>query len=257
MNNLPIAAEHIILKFLINPSLQNASFLSPPSSLLLPPKHFCNLGVIIRLQYEYTPKYNPTLGILPNALTTNPEYKFNIPPGLEVIIFVAWYNDIDDSVWTCCWTVFIVSNGASIVLEHAAARPDASVFFRPCFSAVDDHELVLEDDHNFPVVVDDDFVVWPPARGRFSVFAFDGWWMCTSLVNNFADEVCERRHSDASIKIWITLILDDVRVASCNEVALERARELISVALLMQTEYANSLKEDVRSDDGQVTYLSH
>ena len=49
-----------------------------------------------------------------------------------------------------------------------------------------------------------------------------------------------------------------MRVASCNEVALERARELISVALLMQTEYANSLKEDVRSDDGQVVaYLSH
>ena len=146
---------------MINPSLQIASFPSPPSSLLLPPKHCCIRGVIIRLQYEYTPKYNPTLGILPNALTTNPEYKFNIPPGLEVIIFVAWYNDIDDSVWTCCWTVFIVSKGASKVLEHAAARPDASVFFKPCVTALEDDDFVLEDEDNVAVVVDDDddFVV--------------------------------------------------------------------------------------------------
>jgi hypothetical protein len=45
-----------------------------------------------------------------------------------------------------CWTVFIVSNGASIVLEHAAARPDARVLLSPSTIAEDDAEDDDDDD---------------------------------------------------------------------------------------------------------------
>ena len=52
---------------------------------------------------------------------------------------------------TSCCTVFIVSNGANIVFEHAAANPEASVFLSPSARADD-----------FVVVVV--AVCWPPPR---------------------------------------------------------------------------------------------
>jgi len=167
----------MIEKFLITPSEHNGSF---PSTRSLP-KHFSIIGVIIRLQYEYTPKYNPTEGIDPNAATPNPEYKFSIPPGLLVIILLASNIEIDESDWTCCCTVFNVSNGASIVLEHAAANPDASVFLRPCVIAVDDFDVC------FDVVVAVDVAALPP-RG---IARTDDLCGCTDtsflFINNFAD----------------------------------------------------------------------
>ena len=66
---------------------------------------------------------------------------------------------------TFCWTVLIVSNGARIVLAHAAARPDANVLFNPSTSADDDDD---EDDGSadaLEIMDEFDFVVVPP-RGR-------------------------------------------------------------------------------------------
>lgn len=49
----------------------------------------------------------------------------------------------------------IVSKGANNVLEQAAARPEASVFFRPCVMA-DDFDNDFDEVDCTAVVVDDD-----------------------------------------------------------------------------------------------------
>jgi hypothetical protein len=56
---------------------------------------------------------------------------------------------------TFCWTVLIVSNGAKIVLAHAAARPDASVLFSPSTNADDDDgvEKIMDEFDAFVAVV--------------------------------------------------------------------------------------------------------
>jgi hypothetical protein len=69
---------------------------------------------------------------------------------------------------TFCWTVLIVSNGARIVLAHAAARPDANVLFNPSTNADDDDD---EDDGSadaLEIMDEFDFVaaVVVPPRGR-------------------------------------------------------------------------------------------
>jgi len=209
-NNLPIAAEHIIEIVFNAPSEQNASF---PSSLPLP-KQPCNLGPIIRLQYEYTPKYNPTLGMEPNADTPSPAYKLNIPPGRDVTCFPASSKPSDFSDVTCCWTVFIVSNGANIVLLHAAAKPEASVFFRPSVMAVD---FVVEAaaavdfaDDTVETEASDDFVL-PPPRGMLSTRVL-GWCMSLlfKLMNNLADvkDVCNDMSSSARRRAILPLFVN-------------------------------------------------
>ena len=156
----PMAAEHAMVKVCNVLSEHNAPSSRPLSN------NCCNLGRMTFLQYEYTPKYNPTLGMEPNALTPNPAYKFNTPPGRLVILRPASSRPRDLPPSTCCWTVFSVSNGASIVLEQAAARPDASVFFRPSVMADDDDFVVVDDD--FAVVEDEALLVLPPPRMRCS-----------------------------------------------------------------------------------------
>ena len=54
---------------------------------------------------------------------------------------------------TFCWTVLIVSNGARIVLAHAAARPDASVLFSPSTNADDDDDVEIMDEFDIFVAV--------------------------------------------------------------------------------------------------------
>eukprot|EP00984_Skeletonema_dohrnii_P021973 scaffold11092_cov66-Skeletonema_dohrnii-CCMP3373.AAC.1 len=98
----------------------------------------CNVSPIVFLQYEYTPKYKPTLGIDPKAATPSPAYRLSIPPGRLTTCRVASSNPRDLPPETCCCTVLSVSNGASIVLEQAAARPEASVFLRPSAMADED-----------------------------------------------------------------------------------------------------------------------
>ncbi|KAL7467275.1 hypothetical protein ACHAXS_007523 [Conticribra weissflogii] len=148
--DLPIAADNAIEKVYNPPSEQNPLF---PFSLS-DPKHFFNIGEIIFLQYEYTPKYNPTLGMDPKAETPNPAYKLSTPPGRLVTRRAASTSPRDVPPSTCCWTVLSVSKGAKIVLEQAAAIPDASVFLSPSIMAV------LDADSNSDFDVDeyeDDF----------------------------------------------------------------------------------------------------
>lgn len=68
-------------------------------------------------------------------------YKFPIPPSRPQIFLTACTSDNDIPPVTSCCTVFIVSNGANIVFEHAAANPEASVFLSPSARADD---LVVE-----------------------------------------------------------------------------------------------------------------
>jgi len=156
-----------MVKVLKTPSEQQASF---PSVRSLP-KHAFILGPMLSLQYEYTPKYNPTLGIDPNADTARPAYKFRIPPGRLVMIRPASKRPNDFPPSTCCWTVFIVSNGASIVLEHAAAMPEASVFLSPSVTALDLFG-VADDVGDALEAVGGAFFVRPP-RGMFSAVFVD------------------------------------------------------------------------------------
>mmetsp|Transcript_11760 Transcript_11760/g.22880 ORF Transcript_11760/g.22880 Transcript_11760/m.22880 type:complete len:167 (-) Transcript_11760:233-733(-) len=111
-----------------NPPSEQTPFF--PSSLS-DPKHLFNIGEMIFLQYEYTPKYNPTLGMEPKAETPNPAYKLSTPPGRLVTLRAASTSPRDVPPSTCCWTVLRVSKGAKMVLEQAAAIPEASVFLSP------------------------------------------------------------------------------------------------------------------------------
>jgi hypothetical protein len=74
----------------------------------------------------------------PNAETANPAYRFPNPPGRDAMSLPASIIPMDFVPADACCTVLIVSNGASIVLEHAAARPDARVLLRPSTRADDD-----------------------------------------------------------------------------------------------------------------------
>mmetsp|Transcript_5762 Transcript_5762/g.12586 ORF Transcript_5762/g.12586 Transcript_5762/m.12586 type:complete len:164 (+) Transcript_5762:818-1309(+) len=139
----------------------------------------------------------------PSAATPNPAYMLNIPPGRLLIIFPASMRPRDLSPTTFCWTVFMVSNGASIVLEHAAARPEARVFLSPSVTAVDDF-LVVD-----VVVVEadgDETRVRPP-RGMLRT-ALDGLTMSWLMLNSLADERagCDDRRSSESRSA--ALILD-------------------------------------------------
>jgi hypothetical protein len=62
-------------------------------------------------------------------------YKFATPPSLPQIFLAASTKVKEVPPLTSCCTVLIVSNGANIVLEQAAANPEASVFFRPSVMA--------------------------------------------------------------------------------------------------------------------------
>jgi len=85
---------------------------------------------------------------------------------------------------TCCWTVFIVSNGASIVLEQAAARPEASVFLSPSVTAEDDF---LGADVVVVEAVGDALLVRPP-RGMWRTLGLAGWMpLPLAMLNNLAD----------------------------------------------------------------------
>jgi len=113
-----------------------------------------------------------------------------------VIFLPASRSPSDFPPLACCWTVFIVSNGASIVLEQAAASPEASVFFSPSVTAfdVDFFDVALGDVE----AANGDGLIRPP-RGMLLSTDLDEW---TSLVmlNNLADAmaVCvERRNSES------------------------------------------------------------
>ena len=84
---------------------------------------------------------------------------------------------------TCCWTVFIVSNGASIVLEQAAARPEASVFLSPSVTADDGFLGVVV----VGAVVEDALLVRPP-RGMVRTSGLAGWMpLPLAMLNDLAD----------------------------------------------------------------------
>jgi hypothetical protein len=70
----------------------------------------------------------------PYADTANPAYRFPNPPGQDDIIFPASISPMDFVPAEAC------SNGASIVLEHAAARPEARVLLSPSTIAEDDDD---------------------------------------------------------------------------------------------------------------------
>jgi len=71
-------------------------------------------------------------------------------------------------VGVCCWTVFIVSKGARIVLEQAAARPEARVFLSPSVMAEDDAFCLVV---VVTVDVEDALLATRPPRGM--VFRMD------------------------------------------------------------------------------------
>jgi len=96
-----------------------------------------------------------------------------------------------------------VSNGASIVLEQAAARPEASVFLRPSVMAdVDEDD---EDDTTgccFDADFEDDVVVTfvtftlahpPPPLGTCTKFDDDDAAVGSGMMENFANEICTER----------------------------------------------------------------
>jgi len=90
-----------------------------------------------------------------------------------------------------------VSNGASIVLEQAAARPEASVFLRPSVMADEDCCLAVD------LEGDDDATVatfalapHPPPLGTVCKFKLDGAFC--GMMESFAYESCtesNKRHS--------------------------------------------------------------
>lgn len=65
-------------------------------------------------------------------------YSSNIPLGLRTTSPAAStkLSALAPTPWrACCCTVFIVSKGAKIVFEHAAAKPDAKLFLKPSEAA--------------------------------------------------------------------------------------------------------------------------
>ena len=89
------------------------------------------------MQYEYTPKYNPTLGIAPTTATPNPAYNSRNPFGREVMILDASTNVRPLPLWiACCCIVLIVSNGAKSAFEQPAANADAIEFLIPLMVAL-------------------------------------------------------------------------------------------------------------------------
>ncbi len=76
-----------------------------------------------------------------------------------------------------------MSNGASIVFEQAAARPEASVFLRPSVMADDD---VVAGCCCATVVVDLD-LAHPPPLGTVCKFMFDG--ALGEMMESFACEI--------------------------------------------------------------------
>mmetsp|Transcript_15193 Transcript_15193/g.20740 ORF Transcript_15193/g.20740 Transcript_15193/m.20740 type:complete len:125 (-) Transcript_15193:416-790(-) len=72
----------------------------------------------------------------PNAATPRPEYNSHMPPFRLQITDTASINPkaSPEPLYFCC-TVLMVSNGANNALEHAAANPEARLFFKPSVTA--------------------------------------------------------------------------------------------------------------------------
>ncbi len=83
-----------------------------------------------------------------------------------------------------------MSNGASIVLEQAAARPEASVFLRPSVMADDD--VVVAGCCCATVVVVDLDLAHPPPLGTVCKFMFDGA-LLGEIMESFACEIWTER----------------------------------------------------------------
>jgi len=92
-----------------------------------------------------------------------------------------------------------VSKGANNVLEQAAARPEASVFFRPCVMADFDDDDDDFDEVDCTAVVDDDDDRPPRGIERTDVVKDKDFFcglLCTLmlciisfLLNNFAETI--------------------------------------------------------------------
>ena len=108
-----------------------------------------------------------------------------------------------------------MSKGANNVLEQAAARPEASVFFRPCVMADD-----FDDDDDFDevdctAVVDDDDDRPPRGIERTDVVKdFFCRLLCmlmlciiSFLLNNFAETIAAWKHSSISDSINATVLI--------------------------------------------------
>ena len=88
-----------------------------------------------------------------------------------------------------------MSKGANNVLEQAAARPEASVFFRPCVMADFDDDDDVDDEVDCTAVVDDDDDRPPRGIERTDVVKdFFCGLLCmlciiSFLLNNFAETI--------------------------------------------------------------------
>jgi len=89
-----------------------------------------------------------------------------------------------------------VSNGASIVLEQAAARPEASVFLRPSVMADEDCCLAVDLEGEDDATVATFALAHPPPLGTVCKFKLDGAFC--GMMESFAYESCtesNKRHS--------------------------------------------------------------
>jgi hypothetical protein len=98
----------------------------------------------------------------------------------------------------------MVSNGARIVFEHAAARPDASVFLRPSVIAedVDDDDFDCDDG-----AVGADFALTHP-NCKFNFFVDDD---DTGMTESCFAETCADRNRKLSTNMSTALLETDAK----------------------------------------------